>query len=130
MKTNIIRTGAEFGSAAISSTLLVLIPNCPICLAAYSTLFTAIGISASTLFWLRISLSLIMTASVLWLALRVIRQRNTVPALGLILGAVFVLAIWIIETPLFYNIGAIIFLSIMALRATSYRCGLSGSKRV
>ncbi|MGB3729664.1 MAG: hypothetical protein WBA70_10500 [Thermodesulfobacteriota bacterium] len=72
------------------------------------------------LYGIRIALSVIMLVSVLWLALRVILQKNFLPALGLIIGAGFVLATWIIETPALYNLGAVIFLSIMTFWAA--RC--------
>jgi len=97
------------------------------CLAAYSTLFTAIGVNASMLYGIRIALSLIMLVSVLWLVLRVIRQKNFLPALGLILGAGLVLSGWIKETPTVYNIGAVMFLAIMAFLAARSRYQMSSN---
>lgn len=129
MKTK-IGARAELGSTAISSILLVLIPKCPVCLAAYSTLFSAIGINASTLLWIRIALSVVLLSSVLWLAFKVIRQRHILPALGLILGTGFVLSSWIVETPNFYKIGAVTFLAITALWASRFRCQISDSDSV
>ncbi len=121
MLTNKIQSRAGLGGSAISSLLLVIIPKCPICLAAYSTLFTAIGVNASILYGIRIALSVIMLVSVFWLVLRVIRQKNFLPALGLILGTGFVLLSWITETPTVYNIGAVMFLAIMAFWAARFR---------
>ncbi len=117
MLTNKIQSRAGLGSSAISSLLLVIIPKCPICLAAYSTLFTSIGVNSSLFYGIRIALSVIMLVSVLWLTLRATRQKNFLPALGLIVGAGFVLSTWIIETPAVYSFGAVIFLSIMAFWA-------------
>lgn len=130
MLTNKIQSRTGLGSSAISSLLLVIIPKCPICLAAYSTLFSAIGVNASMLYGIRIALSVIMLISVLWLALQATRQKNFLPALGLIVGAGFVLSTWIIETPAFYNFGAVIFLSIMAFWAAHSGYKRSGTGEV
>jgi len=111
---NKVPTKAGFGVSAVSSLLLVIIPKCPICLAAYSTFFAAIGVNASVLTGIRIALSVIVLISALWLALGAFRKRNYLPVLGLILSPAFVLSSWIIETPTVFKIGSVVFLTIMA----------------
>ncbi len=54
----------------VPTTVLVLIPKCPTCVAAYVALFTGIGISVSTAEWIRISLLVLSLASLVYLASR------------------------------------------------------------
>jgi hypothetical protein len=52
------------------AALLVLMPKCPLCVAAYVALFTGIGISVSTARWIQgLMLTFCLTA-LAWLAMR------------------------------------------------------------
>ena len=57
------------------ATLLVLMPKCPLCVAAYVALFTGIGISVSTARWIQILMLLFCLTSLAYLALRSWRKR-------------------------------------------------------
>ena len=62
------------------SLLLVLMPKCPICIAAYVALFAGIGISVSTAHWIQILMWSFCLISLAYLTLRLIplfqRSRN------------------------------------------------------
>ena len=51
------------------ATVLVLIPKCPMCVAAYVALFTGIGISISTARWIEILMLAVCLASLAYLAI-------------------------------------------------------------
>jgi hypothetical protein len=57
------------------STLLVLMPKCPMCVAAYIALFTGIGITASTARWIYILVPVLCLTSLAILAGRVCLKR-------------------------------------------------------
>jgi hypothetical protein len=57
------------------ATLLVLMPKCPLCVAAYVALFTGIGITVSTARWIQILMLVFCLASLAYLALRSWRKR-------------------------------------------------------
>ena len=52
------------------ATLLVLMPKCPLCVAAYVALFTGIGISVSTARWIQILMQVFCLTSLAYLAVR------------------------------------------------------------
>ncbi|MDB5331924.1 MAG: hypothetical protein JWP03_3075 [Phycisphaerales bacterium] len=52
------------------ATLLVLMPKCPMCVAAYVALFTGVGISVSTARWIRIAMLAFCLTSLAFLAVR------------------------------------------------------------
>ena len=128
--SNNVQTKTGFGLSAISALLFAIIPKCPICLAAYSTFFAAIGVNASILNGIRISLSALLLVSATWLVLRSLRQRRFLQALGLIIGTGLVLSGWIIATPTGFKIGSVAFLTVMALWLVRSREQLSKSHQV
>jgi len=79
------RRGAKAISWIIPGGLLLLMPKCPVCFAAYIALFTGIGISVPAASWIRISLIVVCVASLLLLAFRLVqklhrrRGRNSFP---------------------------------------------------
>jgi hypothetical protein len=56
------------------TTLLVLMPKCPICLAAYVALFTGIGISVSTARWIQISVPVLCLTMLAYLTYLTVRR--------------------------------------------------------
>jgi len=58
------------------ATLLVLIPKCPLCVAAYVALFTGIGVSVSTARWIQILMLMFCLTSLAYLAVRYWRRRS------------------------------------------------------
>jgi hypothetical protein len=60
----------ETAGGIIAGAILVLMPKCPACLAAYIAAGTGLGLSFSTAAWLRASLLVVCTASLIYLAMR------------------------------------------------------------
>jgi hypothetical protein len=58
----------------IPSIVLLLIPKCPLCLAAYITLVTGIGIPFAAAAWLRGSLIVLCVASLVWLVTKTLKK--------------------------------------------------------
>jgi hypothetical protein len=52
------------------STLLVLMPKCPFCVAAYVALFTGVSISVTTARWLQVLMFVLCLASLTYIAVR------------------------------------------------------------
>ncbi len=57
------------------ATLLVLMPKCPLCVAAYVAFFTGVGVSVSTARWIRILMLVFCLTSLAYLAIRSWRRR-------------------------------------------------------
>ena len=55
--------------------LLVLMPKCPLCVAAYVALFTGAGITVSTARWIQILMLVFCLTSLAYLAVRFGRRR-------------------------------------------------------
>lgn len=62
----------------LPSALLVLMPKCPACLAAYVALWTGLGLSFTTATWLRWALLLLCVASLLFLLAKRLNFFGTV----------------------------------------------------
>jgi len=58
------------------ATLLVLMPKCPLCVAAYVAFFTGIGVSVSTARWIQILMLVFCLASLAYFAVRLWRRRS------------------------------------------------------
>jgi hypothetical protein len=69
---------------AFPATVLVLMPKCPLCIAAYVALFAGVGISVSTARWIQIMMWAICLGAMAFLAIRFwrgrLRARGTVAA--------------------------------------------------
>src|SRR6201999_3655890 len=61
------------------ATLLVMMPKCPFCMAAYVALFTGVGITVSTARWIQIIMVVFCLTSLAYLAVRhkpIFQRRN------------------------------------------------------
>jgi hypothetical protein len=58
------------------TALLVLMPKCPLCVAAYVALFTGVGVTVSTARWIQILMLVFCLASLAYLAVRHWRRRS------------------------------------------------------
>ncbi len=68
------RRGVRKTGWVIPGIMLVLMPKCPLCLAAYIALVTGISIPLHTATWLRTTLIIGCVASLAWLLMRA-RQK-------------------------------------------------------
>jgi hypothetical protein len=66
----IFRRGAGKAGWVVPGILLVLVPKCPLCLAAYIALATGVSISAATATWLRWLLIVFCVGALGWLVAR------------------------------------------------------------
>lgn len=69
-KRSLFRRGARRTSWVLPSIMLVLMPKCPICLAAYIALITGITIPITIAARLRWMLIILCIAAIVWLALQ------------------------------------------------------------
>src|ERR1700719_1146982 len=69
-----LRRGGEIAGWIVPSATLALLPKCPACVAAYLALATGIGISLPTAKYLRATLVVLCTASLVFIAARRLRS--------------------------------------------------------
>jgi hypothetical protein len=67
---SIVQRAVDFFGWIVPGAILVLIPKCPMCLAAYIALWTGIGLSISVAIYLRVSVLVLCVGVILFLAAR------------------------------------------------------------
>jgi hypothetical protein len=70
-RTGLVRRAWRSVQWLFPAGLLLLMPKCPMCIAAYVALFTGIGITAATAWWIRI---LMLALCLTWLAYLAVRH--------------------------------------------------------
>ena len=75
-RTGLLRRAGRGIQWLFPAALLVLMPKCPLCVAAYVALFTGIGISASTARWIRVLMLACCLISLGYLVVRHLRRRR------------------------------------------------------
>ncbi|HEY2012485.1 MAG TPA: hypothetical protein VGH38_03240 [Bryobacteraceae bacterium] len=66
---------SRVAASILPGAMLVLLPKCPLCLAAWLTLATGVGFSAAGAAWVRGMLVVFWVAAVAFAAVSIIRQR-------------------------------------------------------
>jgi hypothetical protein len=74
--TGLLRRAGRGIQWLFPATLLVLMPKCPLCVAAYVALFTGIGISVSAARWIRVLMLACCSISLGYLVVRNVRRRR------------------------------------------------------
>lgn len=78
------RRGLELAGSVVPAEILVLLPKCPACIAAYLALGAGIGVAVSTAAYLRILLVAVCVMCLAWVAARHVRRwiaRDREPAI-------------------------------------------------
>jgi hypothetical protein len=73
-----VRRVREILAWVYPSAILMLVPKCPACLAAYVTLWTGFGLSISTATYLRWVLLFLCVASLLFLIVKRLDRRGVI----------------------------------------------------
>lgn len=100
------------GTSVVSSILLLIIPKCPVCLAAYSTIIASLGISSSMLNGVHYALSIVLAISTVWLIYTAINSKNYFQSSALLTGATLVISSWIIDAGSTIKITSVVILMI------------------
>lgn len=75
LTANFLRRSSTTASWAVPGVLLVLVPKCPMCLAAYIAMFSGIALPFSTAAYLRYALIGACSASLAYVAIRRLRRH-------------------------------------------------------
>ena len=65
-----LRRGGEIAGWVLPTATLVLLPKCPVCVAAYIALLSGLGVSVATAAYVRTSLLILCVTAVAWLAFK------------------------------------------------------------
>jgi hypothetical protein len=75
-RTGAVRRWRGAGGVLGSGALLVLLPKCPVCVAAYLAVFTGVGVAASVAAHLRLASGLMFAGSLSFLLVRWFMQKR------------------------------------------------------
>lgn len=115
---------ASFIVSGISSSLILLLPKCPVCIAAFSSIFAALGVNTTFLYTFRIALIFIFIASILWLVYRAIQSNKMLLVSALALSTVLFICSVLFVLPKLFTV-----ISFITLSATVLWSTLSYSKK-
>jgi hypothetical protein len=80
---SIVRRAVDLVGWIVPSAILALIPKCPMCLAAYITLWTGLGLSVAAAANLRVLIVIVCVISLVFLVARQMRRLISRPCASL-----------------------------------------------
>ncbi|HVT12414.1 MAG TPA: hypothetical protein VHE55_09115 [Fimbriimonadaceae bacterium] len=99
------------GAGLLPSILVVLLPKCPLCIAAWAALFGSVGLDLPTYQRWVIPISALLLAASAWIVVRGVRGKRRIAVLSAVLAAIeLILAgkLWL-DSPAMTAAGSILF---------------------
>lgn len=71
---SLTKRGTSLLGWLLPTTMLALMPKCPVCVAAYVAMFTGFGLSVAVATWLRSGMIALCVGLLMWMAWRLVRR--------------------------------------------------------